>query len=48
MPIYNASFLGNTGNVIASGRRSFFYTYHAEAGKVNFKNEVIYYFNIIS
>lgn len=35
MPIYKASFLGNSGNVIASGRRPFFYLYDAEAGKID-------------
>ena len=34
MPIFKASFLGKTGNVVASGRRPFFYLYNAEAGKV--------------
>jgi U3 small nucleolar RNA-associated protein 18 len=35
MPIYSASFLGNTGKVVVSGRRSFFYFYDAVAGKVD-------------
>lgn len=35
MPIYSATFLGNTGNVVVSGRRSFFYIYDAVAGKVD-------------
>jgi len=35
MPIYNASFLGNTGKVVLSGRRKFFYIYDAVAGKVD-------------
>mmetsp|Transcript_115793 Transcript_115793/g.173044 ORF Transcript_115793/g.173044 Transcript_115793/m.173044 type:complete len:563 (-) Transcript_115793:26-1714(-) len=35
LPIYNASFLGSTGNVVVSGRRSFFYIYDAVAGKVD-------------
>jgi hypothetical protein len=34
LPIHCASFLGNTGNVVVSGRRSFFYIYDAVAGKV--------------
>jgi len=34
MPIFKASFLGSSGNVIASGRRSFFYLYDSEASKV--------------
>jgi U3 small nucleolar RNA-associated protein 18 len=35
MPIYSASFLGSTGKVVVSGRRSFFYIYDAVAGKVD-------------
>jgi len=35
MPIYNANFLGKTGNVVVSGRRPFFYIYDAVAGKVD-------------
>jgi U3 small nucleolar RNA-associated protein 18 len=35
MPIYSASFLGDSGNVVVSGRRSFFYMYDAVAGKVD-------------
>ncbi len=35
LPIYSASFLGNTGRVVVSGRRSFFYFYDAVAGKVD-------------
>ncbi|KAG7368439.1 WD40 repeat-containing protein [Nitzschia inconspicua] len=35
MPIYSASFLGNTGKVVLSGRRNFFYFYDAVAGKVD-------------
>jgi U3 small nucleolar RNA-associated protein 18 len=35
MPIYSASFLGHTGNVVLSGRRPFFYIYDAVAGKVD-------------
>jgi U3 small nucleolar RNA-associated protein 18 len=35
MPIYSASFLGNSGNVVVSGRRSFFYIYDAVVGKVD-------------
>lgn len=34
LPIYSASFLGDSGNVVVSGRRSFFYIYDAAAGKV--------------
>ena len=34
LPIYSASFLGDTGNVVVSGRRPFFYIYDAVAGKV--------------
>lgn len=36
MPIYSASFLGDSGNVVVSGRRRFFYMYDAVAGKVDF------------
>lgn len=36
MPIYNANFLGSTGNVVVSGRRPFFYIYDAVAGKVDY------------
>ena len=36
MPIYSASFLGDSGNVVVSGRRPFFYMYDAVAGKVDF------------
>lgn len=35
MPIYSANFLGNTGKVIVSGRRSFFYLYDAVSGNVD-------------
>lgn len=35
LPIYSASFLGDTGNVVVSGRRPFFYIYDAVAGKVS-------------
>lgn len=35
MPIYSASFLGDTGKVVLSGRRNFFYIYDAVAGKVD-------------
>jgi U3 small nucleolar RNA-associated protein 18 len=41
MPIYSASFLGNTGKVVASGRRSFFYFYDAVAGKVDFVPRIL-------
>jgi U3 small nucleolar RNA-associated protein 18 len=34
-PIHCASFLGDTGSVVVSGRRSFFYIYDAVAGKVS-------------
>ena len=34
-PIYSASFLGDGGNVIVSGRRPHFYIYDAVAGKVD-------------
>ena len=35
LPIYSASFLGTTGNVVVSGRRPFFYIYNAVAGKLD-------------
>ena len=35
MPIYSASFLGDSGNVVLSGRRPYFYMYDAVAGKVD-------------
>jgi U3 small nucleolar RNA-associated protein 18 len=35
LPIYNASFLGDTGKVVVSGRRSFFYFYDAVSGNVD-------------
>lgn len=35
LPIYSASFLGTTGNVIVSGRRQFFYIYDANVGKLD-------------
>ena len=34
-PIYSASFLGKTGNVVVSSRRRHFYMYDAVAGKLN-------------
>lgn len=35
LPIYSASFLGKTGTVVVTGRRSFFYLYDSVAGKVD-------------
>jgi len=35
MPIHSASFLADTGSVVVSGRRPFFYIYDTEAGKVD-------------
>lgn len=35
LPIHKASFLGDSGNVVVSGRRPFFYIYNAEAGKID-------------
>lgn len=35
MPIYNASFLMDSGNVVATGRRPFFYLYDMVAGKID-------------
>ena len=34
LPIHTAAFLGDTGSVVVSGRRPFFYIYDAVAGKV--------------
>ena len=41
MPIYSASFLGNTGKVVLSGRRNFFYFYDAVAGKVDYVPSIL-------
>jgi len=35
LPIYSASFLGDTGKVVVSGRRPFFYIYDFVAGKID-------------
>mmetsp|Transcript_2091 Transcript_2091/g.4843 ORF Transcript_2091/g.4843 Transcript_2091/m.4843 type:complete len:696 (-) Transcript_2091:85-2172(-) len=35
MPIYSANFLGDTGKVVVSGRRPFFYLYDAVSGNVD-------------
>lgn len=35
LPIYSAAFLGETGKVVVSGRRSFFYIYDSIAGKLD-------------
>lgn len=35
LPIYSAAFLGTSGNVLVSGRRSYFYIYNAVAGKLD-------------
>ena len=35
LPIYCAAFVGDTGKVVVSGRRRFFYVYDSIAGKVN-------------
>eukprot|EP00560_Eucampia_antarctica_P004484 CAMPEP_0197831150 /NCGR_PEP_ID=MMETSP1437-20131217/7734_1 /TAXON_ID=49252 ORGANISM="Eucampia antarctica, Strain CCMP1452" /NCGR_SAMPLE_ID=MMETSP1437 /ASSEMBLY_ACC=CAM_ASM_001096 /LENGTH=605 /DNA_ID=CAMNT_0043433937 /DNA_START=195 /DNA_END=2012 /DNA_ORIENTATION=- len=35
LPIHKASFLGDTGSVVVTGRRPFFYIYNAEAGKID-------------
>ena len=35
LPIYSASFLGDTGKVVVSGRRPFFYIYDSIAGKLD-------------
>lgn len=35
LPIYSASFLGNTENVVVSGRRKFFYIYNSVKGKID-------------
>jgi U3 small nucleolar RNA-associated protein 18 len=36
LPIYSASFLGTTGNVVVSGRRPFFYIYDAATGGLDY------------
>lgn len=41
MPIYKASFLPASGNVVATGRRSFFYIYDMAHGKVDFVPKVL-------
>jgi len=41
LPIYSAQFLGDTGNVIVSGRRSFFYIYDAAAGKLDLISRIM-------
>jgi U3 small nucleolar RNA-associated protein 18 len=41
LPIYSASFLGTSGNVVVSGRRSFFYIYDAVAGKIDHVPRII-------
>jgi U3 small nucleolar RNA-associated protein 18 len=41
LPIYSASFLGDTGNVLVSGRRPFFYLYDAVAGKLDLVPRII-------
>lgn len=35
LPIHSAAFLGDTGSVVVSGRRPFFYIYDAAAGKID-------------
>lgn len=35
LPIYSAWFVGNSGNVVVSGRRPFFYLYDSIAGKLD-------------
>lgn len=35
LPIYSASFLGDTGKVVVSGRRPFFYIYDSIVGKLD-------------
>eukprot|EP00522_Entomoneis_paludosa_P006287 CAMPEP_0172446772 /NCGR_PEP_ID=MMETSP1065-20121228/6284_1 /TAXON_ID=265537 /ORGANISM="Amphiprora paludosa, Strain CCMP125" /LENGTH=568 /DNA_ID=CAMNT_0013197961 /DNA_START=81 /DNA_END=1787 /DNA_ORIENTATION=+ len=41
LPIYSASFLGSTGNVVVTGRRKFFYIYDAAAGKLDHIPEIV-------
>ena len=41
LPIYSAAFLGDTGNVVVSGRRKFFYIYDAAAGKLDHIPEIV-------
>ncbi|CAB9525449.1 RNA-associated protein 18 homolog [Seminavis robusta] len=36
LPIYSAAFLGDTGKVVVSGRRPFFYIYDSIAGKLDY------------
>ena len=39
LPIHSASFLGDSGSVVVSGRRPFFYIYDAVAGKVRISSK---------
>eukprot|EP00540_Astrosyne_radiata_P000586 CAMPEP_0116866336 /NCGR_PEP_ID=MMETSP0418-20121206/25965_1 /TAXON_ID=1158023 /ORGANISM="Astrosyne radiata, Strain 13vi08-1A" /LENGTH=545 /DNA_ID=CAMNT_0004501945 /DNA_START=80 /DNA_END=1718 /DNA_ORIENTATION=- len=41
LPIYTASFLGESGQVAVSGRRRFFYIYDAIAGKLEFVPKIM-------
>lgn len=41
LPIYSASFLGTTGNVVVTGRRPFFYLYDSVAGKVDMVPRIV-------
>ena len=41
LPIYSASFLGNTGNVVVSGRRSFFYIYDTVSGNIDLVPKIL-------
>jgi len=41
LPIYSASFLGSSGNVVVSGRRPFFYIYDAVEGKFDMVPRIV-------
>jgi len=41
LPIYTAAFLGSTGNVVVSGRRSFFYVYDAVSGGLTYVPKIV-------
>lgn len=41
LPIYSAQFLGDSGNVVVSGRRPFFYIYDAVAGKLDLVPKIV-------
>jgi U3 small nucleolar RNA-associated protein 18 len=41
LPIYSAAFVGDSGKVVVSGRRPFFYIYDAAADKITMINKII-------